>query len=78
MELASKYEPQVVESKWYQYWLDNKLFSSTPDVLYRVVQHVAHVKHTRYVWWRNNHSVRLAAIRRRTEKLVVQPILVPF
>ncbi len=31
MELASKYDPQVVESKWYQYWLDNKLFSSTPD-----------------------------------------------
>jgi len=31
MELASKYDPQVVESKWYQYWLDNKLFSSKPD-----------------------------------------------
>ena len=31
MELASKYEPQSVESKWYQYWLDNKLFSSKPD-----------------------------------------------
>ena len=31
MELASKYEPQAVESKWYEYWLDNKLFSSKPD-----------------------------------------------
>ena len=31
MELASKYDPQAVESKWYQYWLDNKLFSSKPD-----------------------------------------------
>ena len=31
MELATKYDPQVVESKWYQYWLDNKLFSSKPD-----------------------------------------------
>ncbi len=31
MELASKYDPQSVESKWYQYWLDNKLFSSKPD-----------------------------------------------
>ena len=31
MELASKYDPKVVESKWYQYWLDNKLFSSKPD-----------------------------------------------
>ena len=30
-ELASKYDPKEVESKWYQYWLDNKLFSSKPD-----------------------------------------------
>ena len=31
MELASKYDPREVESKWYQYWIDNKLFSSKPD-----------------------------------------------
>ena len=31
MDLASKYDPQIVESKWYQYWLDNKFFSSKPD-----------------------------------------------
>lgn len=31
MELASKYDPHAVESKWYEYWLDNKLFSSKPD-----------------------------------------------
>jgi valyl-tRNA synthetase len=31
MELASKYDPKEVESKWYQYWLDHKLFSSKPD-----------------------------------------------
>ena len=31
MELASKYDPQDVEGKWYQYWLDNTLFSSKPD-----------------------------------------------
>ncbi|MCF0193065.1 MAG: valine--tRNA ligase, partial [Prevotella sp.] len=31
MELATKYNPQDVESKWYQYWLDNKLFASKPD-----------------------------------------------
>ena len=31
MELASKYDPQDVEGKWYQYWLDNKVFSSKPD-----------------------------------------------
>ena len=31
MELASKYNPAEVEDKWYQYWLDNKAFSSKPD-----------------------------------------------
>ncbi|MCQ2197620.1 MAG: valine--tRNA ligase [Bacteroidaceae bacterium] len=31
MELATKYAPSEVEGKWYQYWLDNKLFSSKPD-----------------------------------------------
>ncbi len=31
MELASKYNPADVEGKWYQYWLDYKLFSSKPD-----------------------------------------------
>ena len=31
MELASKYDPHAVESKWYEYWLEHKLFSSKPD-----------------------------------------------
>ena len=31
MELASKYQAGEVEGKWYQYWLDNELFKSTPD-----------------------------------------------
>ena len=31
MELATKYDPKEVESKWYQYWLDHKLFASKPD-----------------------------------------------
>ncbi len=31
MELASKYNPADVEDKWYQYWLDQKLFKSKPD-----------------------------------------------
>ena len=31
MELASKYNPADVEGKWYQYWLDHKLFSSKPE-----------------------------------------------
>ena len=31
MELASKYNPSDVESKWYEYWMEHKLFSSKPD-----------------------------------------------
>lgn len=31
MEIASKYNPAEVESKWYQYWLDHGFFKSKPD-----------------------------------------------
>ncbi|RRD80666.1 valine--tRNA ligase [Alloprevotella sp. OH1205_COT-284] len=31
MELATKYAPEEVEGKWYDYWLNHKLFSSKPD-----------------------------------------------
>ncbi|MBR6749299.1 MAG: valine--tRNA ligase [Bacteroidaceae bacterium] len=30
-ELATKYTPGEVESKWYNYWLEHKLFESKPD-----------------------------------------------
>ena len=30
-ELASKYSPEEVERKWYEYWLKHDLFKSTPD-----------------------------------------------
>ena len=29
--IAKTYSPTDIETKWYQYWLDNKLFTSTPD-----------------------------------------------
>src|SRR5215475_2086910 len=29
-ELAKAYEPQPVESKWYQYWIEQKLFLADP------------------------------------------------
>ena len=31
MELSSKYSPEEIESKWYQYWLDYGFFRSVPD-----------------------------------------------
>ena len=31
MEIPSKYEPQNVEERWYQYWEENDFFTSKPD-----------------------------------------------
>ena len=31
MEIASKYNPRAVEDKWYEFWLEKKLFHSEPD-----------------------------------------------
>ncbi|WP_080237560.1 valine--tRNA ligase [Spirosoma rigui] len=29
--ISKTYAPQEIEAKWYQYWLDNQFFKSTPD-----------------------------------------------
>lgn len=31
MSIATKYSPESVEAKWYQYWMENKFFSSQID-----------------------------------------------
>ncbi|MFI3323818.1 MAG: valine--tRNA ligase [Rikenellaceae bacterium] len=31
MQIADKYAPQSIESKWYDYWIENRLFHSEPD-----------------------------------------------
>jgi valyl-tRNA synthetase len=31
MEIASTYQPQKVEQRWYDYWMSNGYFNSTPD-----------------------------------------------
>ena len=31
MELTKNFEPQAIETKWYQHWLNKKYFSSKPD-----------------------------------------------
>ena len=31
MTIPAQFDPKSVEDKWYQYWLDNKYFHSTPD-----------------------------------------------
>src|SRR4030042_5249161 len=31
MDIPSKYNPALVEDKWYSYWLDKGFFKSSPD-----------------------------------------------
>ena len=31
MEIPSKYDPSLIEDRWYKYWLDNNIFHSEPD-----------------------------------------------
>ncbi len=31
MSISSKYQPQKVEDRWYQYWLDHGFFKSKPN-----------------------------------------------
>ena len=31
MEISAKYNPADIEDKWYQYWLEQRFFHSTPD-----------------------------------------------
>ena len=48
------------------------------DVLNGVVEHVAHVEHTSHIGGRDDDCIGFATIRFRTEKFVIQPILIPF
>ena len=66
MELASKYDPQAVESKWYQYWLDNKLFSSKPDGRepYTVVIPPPNVTGVLHIGHRLNNTIQDILVRR--------------
>ena len=66
MELASKYDPQAVESKWYQYWLDNTLFSSKPDGRepYTVVIPPPNVTGVRHMGHMLNNTIQDILVRR--------------
>ena len=48
------------------------------DILYCFIQYMAHVKDARHIRGWNNHRVSLTAIGFTAERLVVQPILIPF
>ena len=48
------------------------------DILNSVVEHVSHVQHTCYVWWRYYYSVWFSTVWLAAEKFVVKPVLIPF
>ena len=52
--------------------------TANENILDSIVEHVSHVKHTSNVWWRDNHCIRFTTIWLRAEKLVVEPVLIPF
>ena len=52
--------------------------TANENILDSIVEHVSHVEHTRYVWWRDYHRIRFTTIWLRAEKLVVEPVLIPF
>ena len=82
MELASKYNPADVEGKWYQYWLDHKLFSSKPDGRepYTVVipppnvTGVLHMGHMNACWVPGTDHASIATEAKVVNKLAAQGI----
>ena len=48
------------------------------DVLYGVVEHVAHVQYTGHIGWWDDHSIGFAAIGLAAEEFMAKPIFVPF
>lgn len=36
--------------------------TANENILDSIVEHVSHVEHTRYVWWRDNHCIRFTTI----------------
>ena len=66
MELASKYDPRQIEEKWYQFWLDKKLFHSEPDhrVPYTVVIPPPNVTGVLHMGHMLNNTIQDVLVRR--------------
>ncbi len=47
------------------------------NILNRLVEHMTHVQHARYIGRRNNDGIRIAVVRLAVKEFVVQPVLVP-
>ena len=66
MELASKYDPRQIEDKWYQFWLDKRLFHSEPDqrVPYTVVIPPPNVTGVLHMGHMLNNTIQDVLVRR--------------
>ena len=66
MELASKYDPRAIEEKWYQFWLEKKLFHSEPDqrVPYTVVIPPPNVTGVLHMGHMLNNTIQDVLVRR--------------
>ena len=66
MEIASKYDPRAIEEKWYQFWLDKKLFHSEPDnrVPYTIVIPPPNVTGVLHMGHMLNNTIQDVLVRR--------------
>ena len=70
MELATKYSPEAVENKWYAYWMQHKLFHSTPDnrPAYTVVIPPPNVTGVLHMGHMLNNSIQDILVRRARQR----------
>ena len=66
MEIASKYDPRAIEEKWYQFWIDKKMFHSEPDnrVPYTVVIPPPNVTGVLHMGHMLNNTIQDVLVRR--------------
>ena len=70
MELATKYSPEAVENKWYAYWMQHKLFHSTPDnrPAYTIVIPPPNVTGVLHMGHMLNNSIQDILVRRARQR----------
>ncbi len=66
MNIAPKYDPSIVEEKWYSYWLEKKLFHSEPDtrIPYTVVIPPPNVTGVLHMGHMLNNTIQDVLVRR--------------
>ncbi|MEO7049109.1 MAG: class I tRNA ligase family protein, partial [Ferruginibacter sp.] len=66
MELSKNFEPQAIENKWYQQWLDKGYFKSVPDdrEAYTIVMPPPNVTGVLHMGHALNNTIQDVLIRR--------------